>query len=228
MRLALTIVVAVAASLLPAPAALAADTGGAALAADSGEAALTTDQLEDFAAAARAAGIDEELIAAASTDPDLALGIPVSVEVETPAVEEVPAMPDQPGLELNGLTSRRVRGYWAVALVTYRNILGWRLMSFGMTKTWEADGRRIVSAPKPTPRIWVTNTGAAAGWDYSGIIGSSDYYFRYLGYSRGGHKSYRQGKFTQCFLDRGCIWKVYPKLSIRAYANGRSSSWAGR
>ncbi len=135
---------------------------------------------------------------------------------ETHRVDDIVAMPEQPGLP----DSYRLRSRKVTRGVVYRNLHRARLFSFHVTKYWEYDGRRIRNAPRPRVRANVTSYGALLGWDYEGIISSGDHYYTWRRNSRSGHKSWRQGKFKHCPGPWGCFWKKYPIVVLWAHADG--------
>ncbi len=179
--------------------------------------APTTEREAALDEAVRSSGLDAEAAKAALTDP--ALRNAVLIPHRTEQVVEVPAMPRQPGLNSrSALRARSVRHG-----VVYRTLWRQRAASFFVTKYWEYDGRRITYAPRPRVTANVTSIGTALGWDYAGLIGRGDHYYRWARLLRSGHKSWRQGKFVHCPGSIGCFWKKYPLVIIWAHADGSYS-----
>ncbi len=191
-----------------------------AAAAQPGDVALTDAQQEEFREAATAAGLSGAAIEAALADPAVLAATPVRVEVEEAEVHPV-AMPVQPGLARH----RVVRATWRIRTMTYRNAWGARILSFTVRKYWEYDMRRVVAAPPARSWANITRLGAAGGWEYKGVVARSDHYVRYAGRSRGAHDSFRQAKFTHCAFKIGCVGAAHPRITIRGYYHGKSSTW---
>lgn len=191
-----------------------------AAAADPGDVALTDAQVEEFTEAAAAAGLTAAQVEAALADPAVLAATPVSFTVEE-ATEEVAAMPMQPGLAQR----HRIRATSRLWTVTSRNMWGARVLSFSMWKYWEYDGRRVTSAPAAAAWANITRLGAGGGWEYKGVIAKSDHYVWAGGNRRGAHQSMRQGKFTHCVFKIGCVGSLHPRITIRGYYHGKSSTW---
>ncbi len=179
---------------------------------------LTDEQRAEFRQAATAAGLSAADIDRALDDPQLLATVPVYVEIEKMVITE----PAEPG-GIDVPHTNMIRGYSDKVVARYYNFWRLRMFSFGMTKYWESNGRRIVYAPGPRAWANVTGNGGLHGWSYKGISSSSDHYFTYKGTRYGGHVSFRQGRFEQCFLKYGCVWQRYPRLTIAATYTGASS-----
>lgn len=177
---------------------------------------LTAEQVDAFKDGAReVAGLSDAQIAVALRDPVALQGVPVSVKVTSNMDRKAGIAPDA------GLTATYGKTAWVK--VSYYNIFNIRLASFKLNKYWEYNYSRDTSAPAPWVNASVTGTGAATGWEYKGIIGQTDYYYSWNGVWHGGHKSYRQGKFTTCIIKIGCWQSKQPWISIYAHYNG---SWS--
>ncbi len=208
-----TLIAVLAAGLLALPSAAAAEPG---------DVALTDTQREEFREAAAAAGLSGAEIDAALSDPVVLAATPVHVEVEETELQPL-AMPIQPGLAGHSV----VRATSRTRTMTYRNIWRARILSFTVWKYWEYDMHRVRAAPPA--RAWgsITRHGAAGGWEYKGVVSSSDHYVRSGGNPRGAHDSFRQGRFTHCAFKIGCVGAAHPRITIRGYYHGKSSSWGG-
>jgi hypothetical protein len=75
-----------------------------------------------------------------------------------------------------------------------------------------------------SPRLTSVQTQALACcldpfWRYAGTVGANGWFFASLGDSRGGHYSFRQGRFDQSILG-SVLSSAYPWIKIWAYGNG--------
>jgi hypothetical protein len=78
-----------------------------------------------------------------------------------------------------------------------------------------------------SPRLTSVQTQASACcvdpfWRWRGTIGSNGYFFRWSGDARGGHYSFRQGRFDQV-VGGHVTASAYPWIKIWAYGNGSFS-----
>jgi hypothetical protein len=82
-----------------------------------------------------------------------------------------------------------------------------------------------------SPRLTNVQTSAYACctdpvWFYRGPAGSSGWFFAWSGDGRGGHYSFRQGRFEQAVLGK-VITSAYPWVKIWVYGNGAWSYQTG-
>jgi hypothetical protein len=102
----------------------------------------------------------------------------------------------------------------------YTNSLGMKLMSFGLSQYFCANGKSVTSVGSASPSAGVTSAGGLLGWQYSGIVGPSvDQNQSWGGQSNGEHVASRQGNFKRC-LTWLCIGQWLPTVSLYEYGNG--------
>jgi hypothetical protein len=117
----------------------------------------------------------------------------------------------------------RVRCATRTEGVVYRDILGWTLGSYKMTKTWCWRRHRITDAPYPEKYGDTTTPGAVVGWAFQGEIAGGHNRLPYNGWRRGSHVSWSQGHFSVCILKVGCYNNPVPSVRIQGIYGGRAN-----
>lgn len=181
-------------------------------------AGLTAEQRKEFVAGARkVAGLTDAQISAALKNPAALRGIPVRVQ----EIRTAPKSSEQSRSQDSQIQST-VTPYCATITggTTYSNVYRQPLASFKVSRRWCWDYSTVTSVSVPTVTGTVTQTGAAGGWRYKGLTGSSDSFITYNNRVRGGHVSYRRGSFTACTYELGCYLFKAPWVKSTVYYNG--------
>lgn len=182
-----------------------------------GEPNLTAEQEAEFRTGAKeVGGLTDQEVEQALEDAQLLQGVPVRAE-EYEDSEDSTSL-DQPASE-SDITTQAVRCGTLTTGKKYVNIFGTVLFRFEVPKYWCWDYYRVTYAPSPAGRPYLTVAGNVLGWRWDTVTSRSDYYLYANGNYRGGHRSFRAGRFLRC-VGTYCYNQATLNITQRVYYNG--------
>jgi len=116
------------------------------------------------------------------------------------------------------------------AYVTQRNSAGVRIYTYTVSKYWcwnRAKRKVAVKDGSVSVEPSVNAASAAAGWDYRGTEGKTDYLYDYSNVKKGGHWTYRRGFYKYCPPRAACATQLRPYVNLRVHYDGTANESHG-